>query len=209
MCVPGDGADVLLGGGTPPPPYPFRLQKGAPSLPTPNLRSRPPAVASNPSLRTYLREWISGQASQSTADRFSPWVERALRDLGHNPDASVTPDEARRIKRTLRAADITPFRMQRALDEAQRAAEKGQSTLDWVRSIWVRAHGERLADKALAFARTRLEEQPGTGSADLQAPPTPEEILAFLLAWEELGGTALIAATRELQRMSQGDPPSN
>jgi len=99
--------------------------------------------------------------------------------------------------------------MQRALEEVQRAAEKGQSTLDWIRSAWTRAHGERLAEKALASARARLEEGRGTGAADLQTPPTPEEVFAFLLAWEELGGTALIAATRELQRMSRGDLPSN
>ncbi|MFB6232401.1 MAG: hypothetical protein ABEL04_14725 [Salinibacter sp.] len=121
----------------------------------------------------------------------------------------MPPDKARRIKSTLRAADITPARMQRALEEAQRAAGRGQSTLDWIRSVWTRAHGERLAEEALALARARLEEEQGTGSTDLQTPPTPEEVFAFLLAWEELGGTALIAAIRELQRMSQGDLPSN
>lgn len=99
--------------------------------------------------------------------------------------------------------------MQRALREARRAAHNGQSTLEWIRSVQGRAYSEDLAERVLVKARTRLQKEFGADGPDLQSPPSPEQIFAFLLAWEELGGGSYMAALRELRRRTQGSLPSN
>ncbi|MFB6279443.1 MAG: hypothetical protein ABEK75_08045 [Salinibacter sp.] len=113
------------------------------------------------------------------------------------------------MKRALRAADVTPRRMQRAVQEAQRAAHNGQSTLEWIRAVQGRAYSEDIAEKVLVKARTRLQNEFGTDDSDLQSPPSPEQIFAFLLAWEELGGSSYLAALKELQRRAKGTPSTN
>lgn len=103
--------------------------------------------------------------------------------------------------------------MQRAVREARRAAEKGQSTLEWIQSVQRRAYSEEVAEKALAKGRARLNEEApaanGFAPGDSGEPPTPEQVFAFLLAWQELGGTSGVAAIRELLHRRKGHLPSN
>lgn len=99
--------------------------------------------------------------------------------------------------------------MQRAVQEARRAADDEQSTLEWIRAVQGRAYSEDLAEKVLVKARTQLQKEFGADGPDLQSPPSPEQIFAFLLAWEEFGGSACMAALRELRRQARGTPPSN
>jgi len=99
--------------------------------------------------------------------------------------------------------------MQRALQEARRAADNGQSTLEWIRAVQGRAYSEDLAEKVLVKTRSHLRKEFGPDGPNLQKPPSPEQIFAFLLAWEELGGSAYLAALRELRRQTKGTPPSN
>lgn len=99
--------------------------------------------------------------------------------------------------------------MQRAVEEAQRAAHNGQSTLEWIRAVQGRAYSEDIAEKVLVRARTQLQKEFGADGPDLQSPPSPEQIFAFLLAWEELGGSSYLAALKELQRRAKGTPSTN
>lgn len=136
-------------------------------------------------------------------------MEDTLQDLEYDLGAPASEKAARQVKEVLRAADITPHLMQRAFEEAKNAAKNGQSTLEWIRSVQGRAYSTTLAEKVLQRTQTTLQEELGADGADLQSPPSPEQIFAFLLAWEELGGSAYVAALRELRRQAQGTPPAN
>jgi len=167
------------------------------------------AIALNPSLRTRLRRWIVDETTEEVASRFYPRVEDALQDLEYDLEAPASDEAAQQVKRALRAADVTPRRMQRAMQEAQRAAHDGQSTLEWIRAVQGRACSEDIAEKVLVRARTQLQNEFGADGPDLQSPPSPEQIFAFLLAWEELGGSSYLAAFKELQRRAKGTPSTN
>lgn len=161
------------------------------------------------SLGARLRRWIAREASGEVAERFYPWVRKTLSSLGYDLNGPASETAVRETKDTLRQADITPARMDRALRESRRAKEEGLSALEWVRSVQRRAHSEELADGAYRRAKDRLQNEFGTEEADLRVPPTPEETFAFLLAWEELGGSAGLAALRDLRRQADGAPSRN
>lgn len=173
-------------------------------LPIPSL-----AIAFEPSLEAHLRHWIAEKATEDVAARFYPWIEKTLQSLEYDLEAPASEEKARQVKEELRAADVTPSRMERAVREARQAAEDEQSVLEWIRSVQGRAYSETLAEKAFLVAKARLKGELGPGSTDLQGPPSPEQVFAFLLAWEELGGTSGLAALRELQRRKDEGLPSN
>lgn len=179
------------------------------SLDSPSSQPLFSAITSEPSLRTRLRRWIADETTAEVAARFYPRVEDALQDLAYDLEAPASEKAARQVKGVLRAADITPHLMQRALQEARHATEHGQSTLAWIRSVQGRAYSTDLAEKVFLRAQTTLQEEFGADGADLQSPPSPEQTFAFLLAWQELGGSAYVAALKELRRQAHGTPPSN
>ena len=167
------------------------------------------AIAPTPSLRTRLCQWIADETIAEVAARFYPRVEDALQDLEYDLEAPASDEAAQQVKRTLRAADVTPRRMQHAVQEAQRATHNGQSTLEWIHAVQGRAYSEDIAEKVLVRARTQLQNELGADSPDLQGPPSPGQIFAFLLAWEELGGSSYLAALKELKRRAKGAPSIN
>jgi hypothetical protein len=187
-------------------------------------------------LRAPLRQWIIGETSEAVAERFFPLVAKTLSDMGYDLAAPTSESKVQEVKGRLRDANVTPRLMQRALAESRRAAEAGQSTLAWLRATYSRAYGEDMAEQVLAKTRILLEGAPeapfdppssetpssGTPSSETsssetssseaslsETPPSPEQVFAFLLAWEELGGTSRVAAFRELLRLGQGHLPSN
>lgn len=167
------------------------------------------AIASEPSLEAHLRHWIAEKATEDVAARFYPWIEKTLQSLEYDLEAPASEEKARQVKEELRAADVTPSRMERAVREARQAAEDEQSVLEWIRSVQGRAYSDKLAEKAFLVAKARLKGELDPGSTNLQGPPSPEQVFAFLLAWEELGGTSGLAALRELQRRKEEGLPSN
>jgi hypothetical protein len=177
-------------------------------------------------LRAPLRQWIIGETSEAVAERFFPLVAKTLSDMGYDLAAPTSESKVQEVKGRLRDANVTPRLMQRALAESRRAAEAGQSTLAWLRGAYSRAYGEDMAEQVLAKTRILLEgapeapfdppssETPSSGTSSSEAslsetPPSPEQVFAFLLTWEELGGTSRVAAFRELLRLGQGHLPSN
>lgn len=170
-------------------------------------RSRP--ISTEPSLRERLHRWISRETSEEVANRFFPRIQETLEALDYDLDAPVSEEAFRQVKGALRQADITPSRMHRAIEKARRAEEEDLSTLDWIQSVEERAYSEDLAEEAARLAKRRLKTEFDEEEADLEKPPTAEEIFAFLLAWEELGGSSSLAASRELERRDDKNPPSN
>lgn len=179
------------------------------------------AIASSSPLRARLRQWIIDETGEAVAERFFPLVAKTLSDLGYDLAAPTSESKVQEVKGRLRDANVTPRLMQRALAESRRAAEAGQSTLAWLRGAYSRAYGEDMAEQVLAKTRILLEGAPeapfdppssetSSSEASLsETPPSPEQVFAFLLAWEELGGTSRVAAFRELLRLGQGHLPSN
>jgi hypothetical protein len=165
--------------------------------------------ARNCTLGESLRRWLVRQGSDEIAERFSPWIQRTLQDLGYDPDRAATDEGLQEVKALLRRADITPARMQRACREARRAEAQGLSVLEWTRGIQERAYSEAMAEKASQRAKVRLEREFEEEASTLDAPPTPKEVLAFLLVWEELGGSPALAALQEIQSQDAGVPPQN
>lgn len=129
--------------------------------------------------------------------------------MGYDPTLPVSEETFERITAELRQADVTPARMQMALKEARRAKLNDLSTLEWGRNVQQRAYSEEMADGAFQLAKSRLKRKFDKEEGDLQKPPTPEEIFAFLLAWEEIGDSSTLAALRELQQQDEGMPPQN
>lgn len=166
-------------------------------------------AAQNCTLGEGLRRWLVQQGSDEIAERFSPWIQRTLRDLGYDPDRPATDEGLQEAKALLHRADITPARMQRACREARRAEAQGLSVLEWTQGIQERAYSEAMAEEASRRARVRLERGFGEKASTLDAPPTPKEVLAFLLVWKELGGSPALAALREIQSQDEGVPPQN
>jgi hypothetical protein len=99
--------------------------------------------------------------------------------------------------------------MEQAVREARRAEQEGLSTLEWGQNVQCRAFGEEAAEGAFRNARRRLSAEQGTDEATLQEPPSPVETFAFLVAWEELGGSSLLAALREVRRQKDESLPLN
>lgn len=156
-----------------------------------------------------VRRWLAESTNDEIAGHFFPWVRSALRDTGYNLNRPATEEALESTQSVLRRADITPDRMRHAVHEAQRAEAQGLSVLEWARGVQARAFGEKMAEGALQRARNYLSRGDESPPPDLEAPPTPEDTFAFLLAWEELGGTPALAALRELQSQAAGIPPRN
>lgn len=156
-----------------------------------------------------LRRWLTETTNDEIANHFFPWVRSALRDTGYNLDRPATKEALQLTQSVLRRADITPARMQRAVHESERAQAQGLSALEWAREVQARAFGEKTAEGAFQRARNYLSRADLSPSPDLEAPPTPEDTFAFLLAWEELGGTPALTALSELQSQATGIPPQN
>lgn len=161
------------------------------------------------SLGQRLRQWIARETTGEVAEGFYPWVQKTLSGLGYDLSAPASEAAVRETKAMLRRADITPGRMARALRASRRAQKEGVSSLEWVRAVQKRAYGEEAAEEASRQARKRLKGEFGKEEADLQKPPTPTEVFAFLLAWEELGGSSALAALRETLHRTDGAPSRN
>lgn len=169
----------------------------------------PTAISSEPSLNERLHQWIVDQSSEEIATRFSPWVEAALRDLEYNLERPAYDETFGSVQAALRRADITPSRMEQAFREARRAEDEGLSTLKWIQEVQGRAFSKRVAEKSFQRAKRRLAAFSKDHEPSLHEPPSAEQVFAFFLVWEEMGGTAALAALREVQRRDRGHPPSN
>lgn len=82
----------------------------------------PTSNQSSPAFRRRLLEWIAEGPSEEAADRFVPWLLRALGELGYEPYAPMSEATFHSVTEELRKADVTPARMQRALREAPASA---------------------------------------------------------------------------------------
>ncbi|MFB6274032.1 MAG: hypothetical protein ABEL51_14175 [Salinibacter sp.] len=156
-----------------------------------------------------LRRWLAQTTSDEIADHFFPWIRSALVDTGYNLDRPATEEALQSTQALLRRADITPARMRRAVREARRAEAEGLSVLEWAQGLQARAYSKDVAEDATQRAKDHLTQMTEGPPPDLDVPPTPKDTFAFLLAWEELGGTPALAALRELLTRARGAPPQN
>lgn len=161
------------------------------------------------SLEDRIRRWISKQTSEEVADRFYPWVRGTLQDLGQDLEEPVSDKTFEGVKAALREADVTPSRMEHALEEARRAREQDLSTLEWIRKVQSRAFTSEMAQKSIGRAERRLKASSDDTEVSLQSPPSAEQIFVFFLIWEEMGGTTTFATIREVHRREEGIPPAN
>jgi len=169
----------------------------------------PAAISSELSLEDRVRHWISKHASEEVADRFYPWVQETLQDLGCDPEEPVSEATFHDVVAALREADIDPSRMEHALREARRAQEEDLSTLQWIREVQSRAFTDEMAQKSFERAHRRLSASDDDPEDSLHSPPSAEQIFVFFLIWEEMGGTSTFATIREAHRREEGSPPSN
>jgi hypothetical protein len=164
---------------------------------------------SEPALQVRVAQWITNEGSEEAARRFAGRVLDTLAEMGADPTEPTGKKDFEQMKARLRRADLTPARMERALRDARQAEEEGMSALRYFWSVQRRAYSEGVADKTLRVVRAWLKEDPGLNNTDFQEPPSPEQVLAFRLVWEELGGTSGLAALRELRRRTGGALPQN
>lgn len=156
-----------------------------------------------------LRKWLVRQTGEEIAERFYPWIRDGLHEAGYDLGRPTTKERLQKTTEKLRRADITPANMRRAVREAQRANAQNLSVLEWTRRVQERAHSKKLAKGASQQAQAQLQREFGEDAPILDAPPTPKEVFAFFLVWEEFGGTSALAASRELQSIVDGAPPQN
>lgn len=189
-------------------PYRHRDLLGVNKIPLSPQRLRPDISSLLP-LEDRIRRWISKQASEEVADRFYPWIQGTLHDLGYGLEEPVSETTFKDVIAALRKADLDPSRMEHALQEARRAQEADLSSLEWIREVQSRAFTDNIAQKSVERARRRLTASGDDAKVSLQSTPSAEQIFIFFLIWEEMGGTSDFAAIREAHRREKGRPPSN
>lgn len=189
-------------------PYRHRDLLGVNKIPLSPQRLRPDISSLLP-LEDRIRRWISKQASEEVADRFYPWIQGTLHDLGYGLEEPVSETTFKDVIAALRKADLDPSRMEHALQEARRAQEADLSSLEWIREVQSRAFTDNIAQKSVERARRRLTASGDDAKVSLQSTPSAEQIFIFFLIWEEMGGTFDFAAIREAHRREKGRPPSN
>ncbi|MCS3662318.1 hypothetical protein [Salinibacter ruber] len=137
-------------------------------------------------LNDRLESWLPEEAHI-----YLPELRKMAREQGGKPTRPCSEDEFSVFLKWLREDDITKDLFAGAASEYRRARKKGHTGREWLQEVHSRIVPN--AEETAAFASALAEEV----GADLNEPPTKNDVLTYRLILNQFGGGASLAALND------------